>query len=594
MSAPALSNEVVVGCTANELIFTHTATHVELSLSGWRRGLLATSPSGVLSETLQALGEDQGAELLESLRSAGFLRDSWTSVGLEPEWSPWAVPLARAVSKPSALPKREFCVVHSSTEALVLPAGMSDVSSAEALRLFVSGIRPINLRRCYAFGATIGSASVVGDWCRDGRLSEIREQFEGKTSAPVVVSLASGDACAFAQAPGRLHPAQMVVEREIEFDPGLLLQQCGAAVACPDLRFCDVDPDPWAWGHARDSGLARLKAVAEAVERYATGTVPYRRLVRARAKDLDADYLDPRQVVSFTASQMRRHADRRDFSADEQRYWVLGEDEAHRPTYVLADLVYNPFVPPDSNDRRVHCRVSSSGVAYGRDEASAKERALLECVERDAFLRAWYSRVSPPQLDHRCVGEFSRACIRALQKRGWEVSLLCLTGAAPVVAAVGVSERGLLVGCAAGRPLEAAEKALTELSVALTGLPEQTPIRPDQIRKAEDHTMLYRQESVRRSAKFLTASAIRHDASEFSWDGRLDIQGNTYFVRLPTADEVSDHVWRALVPGLIPMTFGYDTEPWGREDVARALDGAASSGIPLYAAEDILLPHPFA
>src|SRR5205085_9560786 len=146
--------------------------------------------------------------------------------------------------------------------------------------------------------------------------------------------------------------------------------------------------------------------------------------------------------------------------------------------YVLADLVYNPFIPPNVDDQRVHCRVSSSGVAYGADQESAKERALLECVERDAFLRVWYGRISPPNLDPRSAGAFAAACVRSLEKRGWNVSLLILPGSVPIIAAVGISIDGLLIGCAAGSPMDATQKALTELSVALTGLPPRQPILP--------------------------------------------------------------------------------------------------------------------
>lgn len=594
MNEPVLIKGIVVGCTSGELVFTNTISQIEISLSGWRQGLVASHPSQVLVGTLSALSNAQRAELLESLRSAGFLQVEEALAVSDSLWPQWAVPLAQAVATPSALPSGEFCLVHTSTEVLVLPGGLSDLTSMEALRLFVSGIRPINRRRCYAFGATNGSVSVVGDWCSNARLEEIREQYDGNVPSPVVVSLAAGQIYPFASAPGRLHPAQLVVERRIAFDSDLVLQQCGVAVACPDLRFCDVDADPWAWGHARDPALARRKAISEAIERYATGTVPYRRLVRARAQDLDAPYLDPRHVISFTASQMRRHRELREFSPEEERYWIIGEETNEGSSYVLADLIYNPFVPPDVHDQRVHCRVSSSGVAYGQDKESAKERALLECVERDAFLRVWYARAGPPQLNPRSVGEFAKSCIGALHKLGWQVSLLFLSGAAPVIAAVGVSEEAMLIGCAAGQPLEATDKALMELSVALTGLPPLNSIRPDQIRKAEDHTMVYRGKDIRRHAEFLTASSTRYEISDLCWDGRLTIRGEAYFVQLPTVDESSDHVWRAIVPGLIPMTFGYDSEPRGRKDVVRALEGAASSGYSLFSEEDILLPHPFA
>jgi hypothetical protein len=125
-------------------------------------------------------------------------------------------------------------------------------------------------------------------------------------------------------------------------------------------------------------------------------------------------------------------------------------------------------------------------------------------------------------------------------------------------------------------------------------MPPLIPMRPDQIRKAEDHTMLYRDKNTRRHAEFLTASSIRYDISDLLWDGEFIFTGDAYFVRLPTVNESSDHVWRAIVPGLIPMTFGYDSEPRGREDVAQSLEMADSKGCLSFFQDDVLLPHPFA
>lgn len=589
-----LISAVVIGRTRDDLVFADTQTGMELTVAGRAHVLTSSAASEALPGILDNLEERERADLLNALHSIGFLSDD---VLPEPDlranqvWG--AVPLANVVAEAPRLGGTHALYIYTRTEVLVLPRGLSDTTSIEALRLFVSGIRPINLRRCYAFGATAGIVSVFGDHCQLDQLERISEEY-GDVHEPVVVpSDTQGEVFTLGRAPGRLHPAQQLVQRRIELGPGEWIYQSGASMPCPDLRFCDIDPDPWAWGHSPDAELASVKAVAEAVERYATGTVPYRRLIHAKGVDLDAEFLDPRRIISFDEDQMVRHAELREFSSNDLRYWVLGEDRAGRPCYVLADLVYNPFVPPESSDQRVHCRANSSGVAYATNGETAKVRALLECVERDAFLRVWYGRVSPAKLASQSAGARVRSNVTALQEYGWSVHLLVLSRSAPVIAAVAASKDGLLIGCATGPPREAAQKALTELSVVMTGLPPAEGILPREIRKAEDHTMLYRSTDMATHAAFLTASEQYLNVSDLAPGNEPPAVDEVYYVRLPAVTNERDHVWRCLAPGLIPMTFGFDTEPRGREDVARAIELAATEHSVFYE-NDILMPHPFA
>lgn len=102
--------------------------------------------------------------------------------------------------------------------------------------------------------------------------------------------------------------------------------------------------------------------------------------------------------------------------------------------YVLADLnFYSLTIGPTL----LHHSATSSGMAAHIDEPSAIENAWRELVERDAFLRWWYSKASAARLAELTLDRLGSAVARHLQRDGWHVSWYS-TGAPrrPVVMAV--------------------------------------------------------------------------------------------------------------------------------------------------------------
>lgn len=164
--------------------------------------------------------------------------------------------------------------------------------------------------------------------------------------------------------------------------------------------------DPVALGTTfADEQGARQAALGEAVERYCGNFVPAG-LPRASFDDWcrrGEPAVDPAQLVLYSA---RQHA-RPDFpfvpfGRDLPVLWTRGvELPDERPVWVPASLVYLNY---NGGPRRAEPRtnfLNYAGIACGTSAADARERALLELIERDAVTLWWQSGAACEGLEWR-------------------------------------------------------------------------------------------------------------------------------------------------------------------------------------------------
>ena len=93
-------------------------------------------------------------------------------------------------------------------------------------------------------------------------------------------------------------------------------------------------------------------------------------------------------------------------------------------------------------------------------------------------------------------------------------------------------------------------------------------------------------------------SEVAHNACK-SWESLLDtlkdLNQDVYYVQMNLSPEYDKdnklYIYRALVPGLVPMTFGFCQEALGN---SRIYQVAKSRGIILTPQQIRTLPHPFA
>lgn len=155
---------------------------------------------------------------------------------------------------------------------------------------------------------------------------------------------------------------------------------------------------PLGWGKGLTISGAVLSAVGEAIERYSASIVDADRIVWKRPQDLEGEFLDPRMCSLYSDEQYRRQGfPYVRFDADIAHPWVRGVWVANgQSVWIPAVFV---FLTVELRQEQWICQGTSNGLAASTDKDDASLRAILELVERDAFMAAWLTGRSAQRVE---------------------------------------------------------------------------------------------------------------------------------------------------------------------------------------------------
>lgn len=352
-------------------------------------------------------------------------------------------------------------------------------------------------------------------------------------------------------------------------------------------------------GRSRSYRTSELTGLLEALERYG-GVEPggKRTVVRASFAEVSDRALDPRTLGVHPAESYRMDCFRfREFGEDQVCRWVWGYSFGRKePVLVPETLAYYYIQHRDLDDRPFVYEISN-GCALGSCIEEAVLYGLLEAVERDAFLMTWYGRMPLPRINLASATDRSlplqAAAITA--ETGYEVLVFGSTmeHGIPSGWAMAVRPDGIAGGkhlpktvCAAGAHLtleRAIMSALSELGPLLADLVgrfsgekarAQEMVRdPSLVTTMHDHSTLYGADEAFGRLRFLVDSPARRDL-----DGRTEFRNadlrddlTEVLARIEAAgmdvvvvDQTTpEHqaggfsCVKVLMPGAVPMTFGY-------------------------------------
>ncbi|MFJ9527784.1 TOMM precursor leader peptide-binding protein [Streptomyces cyaneofuscatus] len=385
-------------------------------------------------------------------------------------------------------------------------------------------------------------------------------------------------------------------------------------------------------GQANRYATSRTLAYLEGLERYAgthrrRGTSPvvdsYRNLAGQALNPADCSFYAPETYASDPLVSP--------FDPDRAIPWVWGHSlRDDRPVLVPARLAhYSAGV--DADNFVFEC---SNGCATGGSLEEAILFGLLELVERDAFLLAWYGRARLTAID---LTTATTPAVRSMLDRaalhGYDVHAFDtrMDLAVPVVTALAVRRDGghgtLSFSAAAGfDPADTVEAALSEVLTYIPHLPYQVAERRTELEAMErdfskvlhlkDHAQLYGLPSmVRHAAEYLEPEAVLPLEEVFAdWQPlrprtgdlmddlrclRDQLTGAGYDViavdqTTPEQHRMGLHTVSTTVPGLLPLDFG-----WTRQRALHmprlrtALRAAGRRADDLPEAEIKAVPHPF-
>jgi ribosomal protein S12 methylthiotransferase accessory factor len=287
-------------------------------------------------------------------------------------------------------------------------------------------------------------------------------------------------------------------------------------------------------GSGRSAWDARAAAIGEAVERYAASVVDPERLVVASARELGRWTVDPARFALFSERQYRSPGfPYVRFDRDTRVAWIeavtLPDGE---PALVPAQLVYlaaHEGEPPI-------CRTTSSGLACQTTAAAATLAALLELLERDAFMLTWKTRLSWPLLEWAGNGELESFARTFLHPTGLRCRALDLSAiwripiAAAVVRSTVADSAPLGVGAAAAATVErAVAKALDEAVRVRTWAQAlrrggARPPAADDVEELDDHVRFYADPANVPRVDFLDSSAVRRPVGHVPPLGRPPVE----------------------------------------------------------------------
>ncbi|AUX45824.1 uncharacterized protein SOCE26_073200 [Sorangium cellulosum] len=328
---------------------------------------------------------------------------------------------------------------------------------------------------------------------------------------------------------------------------------------------------------------ALIRAVGEAVERYAAGRFKVDELLRAPVAEMEGDFIAPERLSLYADEQ---------YAAPDFPFarldpatpidWVLGRwlDTGALVHVPALPTYFDYWVPPEA----YFCQVTSNGLAAGATLEDASMGAALELIERDAFVISWLARRPGRRiLPDASIDRDAREIVRQLEERGARLELYLLEAgvAVPTVMCVayGDGERwpGAVVSLAAHlSPRMAIKKAILEQGQTgryaarlMTGEEVAIPERPGDVRTLEDHAAYYVPPSRTGALAFLGAGGAVA-AAQVEEPGEISLSELTRRVtaaglRIAIVDVTSPdlaatpfRVARALGPDFQQIHFGHD------------------------------------
>ncbi|MEU6383584.1 TOMM precursor leader peptide-binding protein [Streptomyces bauhiniae] len=357
-------------------------------------------------------------------------------------------------------------------------------------------------------------------------------------------------------------------------------------------------------GHTGAYGTSVRVGLLEGLERYAGMRARARRpVVTATLEELGDTAVDPRVTGLYPDTFDADAVGAPRFAPDRPVRWVWGWSLRDARPVLVPEVVAYYHAP--GGIRRRFVQESSNGCASGGGPAEAVHHGLMETIERDAFLLAWFGRARLPEIDPASsTRPATRAMVDRLAMYGYRARFFDTRISFPVPVVTAVAERvdggpGLLCfgAGASPDPEDALAGGLCEIATDSVNLRRRTAREErrlrrmaadfDEVRVLHDHPLLYGLPEMGPYTDFLLrgrddgervplASLAPDRPRPRPADLRADVEAVVAKVAArgfdvvvvdqtaPEQRELGLSTVKVLVPGLLPIDFGWSRQrgPW--------------------------------
>ncbi|ACA41481.1 YcaO-like family protein [Lysinibacillus sp. fkY74-1] len=367
-------------------------------------------------------------------------------------------------------------------------------------------------------------------------------------------------------------------------------------------------------------------SILESLERYATA-FPYKKQKRSmREKDSE--------VIDLTLSEVMaqcNYGNPENYSEDQplnyEKVWAL---HSEKDVLIPEQLIYyNSHVV---SDEKRFIYESSNGSALGSTEAEASLHAMLELIERDAFLATWYGQIPPVRIDESSIhSKKIQAYLESLKQKNIRVHLFDISMEVKIPTIWVLLEKkeprenemAFYTAAAASFDLEESiERALIEATTAITVFTNvfnnedyqtrkrQLLMNPQSVHKLEDHLLLYSNKEMKYAFSFalnteMVSSYEQLETGYTAYQGKfsevvrtlekqlVDISGKAYRATMENPNLFSAGFVNVkyVVPGMLTMTFGHQNRRVVSQRIEKAIQYKKKGKLDKNWIEKT--PHPF-
>lgn len=350
-------------------------------------------------------------------------------------------------------------------------------------------------------------------------------------------------------------------------------------------------------GHSNTFSISLRLGLLEGLERYA-GHFPRSKMTSIfdSYENLQADALNPLDCGLYQPEFYREnHPNYIAFSPALKMHWVWGYSfRQARPILVPEQLAYYMHYRENAPRLVQDC---SNGCAGGNSLEEAILYALLELIERDAFMLTWYAKLAPPRIDAwSCRNRSLLNILDRTVRLGYDIHLFDtrFDVKVPSVTCVAVrSDNGpgkIVLAAGAGfEPEDAIRAALCEVAAYIPSFEDRLNRNMDraqamardytQVKELDDHPLIYGLPEMAGGVEFIFHNPRFTSVDECysTWleerPRNLDLTDDLRYVidhvlklgmdviavdqSTPEQDRVGLKAASVIVPGFLPIDFGW-------------------------------------